>query len=163
MPYVLQEQFKSDLTIGKRIIRLSYLFEKSGIEDIHLMDNYFNKLDGLGYVLRALLSSVMSFERLVNWVAPEFFESSLSLVRDEIQGNELQPGTEREIIRALTRVLGEVAIRRHAGGPAIHLQCSFIASDTMKIRYNPMLMQQQNVYSGIHTANPIKGKLANIC
>ncbi|WP_041609497.1 hypothetical protein [Tolumonas auensis] len=66
MPYVLQEQFKSDLTIGKKIERLSYLFEKSGVEDDHLIDNYFKKLDGLGYVLRALLSSVMTFERLVN-------------------------------------------------------------------------------------------------
>lgn len=140
MPYVLQEQFKSDLTIGKRIIRLSYLFEKSRIEDIHLMDNYFNKLDGLGYVLRALLSSVMSFERLVNWVVPKFFESSLSLVRDEIQGNELQPGTEREIIQALTRVLSEVSIRRHAGEScntlAVFLYCFRYNEDTVQPNAN---------------------------
>lgn len=140
MPYVLQEQFKSDLTIGKRNLRLSYLFEKSGVEDAHLMDDYFNKLDGLGYVLRALLSSVMSFERLVNWVTPEFFESSLSLVRDEIQGNELQSGTEREIIRALTRVLGEVAIRCHAGEScntlAVFLYCFRYNEDTVQPNAN---------------------------
>lgn len=140
MPYVLQEQFKSDLTIGKRILRLSYLFEKSGVVDGHLMDNYLDKLDGLGYVLRALLSSVMSFEKLVNWVVPEFFESPLSLVRDEIQGNELQPGTEREIIRALTRVLIEVAIRRHAGEScntlAVFLYCFRYNEDTVQPNAN---------------------------
>lgn len=136
MPYVLQEQFMSDLTIGKRISRLKYLFEKLGVVDKHLMDNYFDKLDGLGYVLRALLSSVMSLGRLVNWVVPEFFESPLSLVRDEIQGNKLNPGTEREIIRALTIVLSEVAIRRHAGE-----SCNTLAVFLYCFRYNENTIQ----------------------
>ena len=159
MPYVLQEQFKSDLTIGKRIVRLSNLFNKLGVEDCHLKDCYFNKLDGLGYVLRALLSSVMFFEGKVSWVVPEFFESSLGLIRIEIQDNELQNSTEREIIRALTRVLSEVIVRRHAGESfntlAVFLYCFRYNEETVQPNANAVA---ESIFWDTHGSDSYKGQ-----
>lgn len=136
MPYVLQEQFKSDLTSGKRIVRLRNLFKKLGVEDYHLINNYFNKLDGVGYVLRALLSSMLLYEVNVEWFLPEFFESSLSLIKVEIQENELQPSTEREIIRALTIILSHISIQHHAGK-----SCNILALFLYCFRYNEEIVQ----------------------
>ncbi|MCM2678181.1 hypothetical protein [Echinimonas agarilytica] len=140
MPYVLQEQFKSDLTSDKKLLRLRKLLMKSGVEGNHLITNYFNQLDGLGYVLRALLSSVMAFEQLVDWVTPEMFEQSVHLVKDEIRKGQPVPSTEREIIRALTQVLSELANQQHPGAScntlAIFLYCFRYSDESVQPNAN---------------------------
>lgn len=124
LPYVLQEQFKSDLTTPKRLPRLNNLFRKLNFDD-EIKIKYINELDGLGYVLRTLFSATILLEEEVDWIKSDIFKLPLDLLRIEIESMAINRSTEREIVRVLTQIISEVVSRRH-GGESINFLAVFL-------------------------------------
>jgi hypothetical protein len=113
MPYVLQEQFKSDLVTPKRVIRLRNLYKELGA-NVDQTSVYLDVLDRQGYVLRALFSSLLYFKKLP-WIRFETYASALKCLESEIEKNSTYENTELEIIKTLTVFLKELSSRCHVG------------------------------------------------
>ncbi|MBE8232992.1 MAG: hypothetical protein HAW67_04595, partial [Endozoicomonadaceae bacterium] len=113
IPYVLQEQFKSDLVTPKRVKRFHNLYRELD-KSIEQADVYLNLLDRKGYVLRALFSSLLFLKRLPK-VKNDIYSVALERLNSEIESSSIHPKTEGEIIKSMTKLIKEVSLRYHAG------------------------------------------------